>query len=114
MVERPLMSAWHKSKKWRKTREAHIKKEPFCVLCGNGSDLEVHHLNSGKYFPEQRFDSDNLITLCRDCHREAYHEAFKGGYQKKATKEDFNRFMFLLKYGSLYIPQREALSFEAR
>jgi len=108
------MSSWHNSKEWHRTREAHIRREPFCAVCGNSMDLEVHHLNSGKYFPLLRYEESNLITLCRDCHREAYHEGFKGGYQKKATIEDFNRFMFVVKYGSLYVPQSIALSFEAR
>lgn len=39
-----------------------------CQVCGSNDKLEVHHKF---YFPDRKiwdYDSDTLITLCRNCH----------------------------------------------
>ena len=39
-----------------------------CQHCGNGGKLNVHHIKSWAEYPSKRYDIDNGITLCRDCH----------------------------------------------
>ena len=50
---------------WRKT--VYQRDWYRCVLCGEKKDIQAHHIldwSNEKY----RFNVDNGITLCRDCH----------------------------------------------
>src|SRR4030042_1240308 len=46
-----------------------------CVKCGNkgSGNLQAHHIFSWANYPEKRFDLENGLTLCIDCHK-AIHE----------------------------------------
>lgn len=63
-----------------------------CKSCGDktGGNLVAHHLNCYKFFPEQRWDIDNGITLCSKCHRD-FHGRY--GYNNKTTKENFEEYL---------------------
>jgi len=50
--------------KWKKLRDAHLKKEYWCKYCGNLSNLEVHHVKPFHLYPQLELDPSNLITLC--------------------------------------------------
>jgi len=39
-----------------------------CVDCGTNKFLHAHHIKTRAEFPENEFDIDNGITLCRNCH----------------------------------------------
>jgi hypothetical protein len=52
---------------WRKVRNNHIMHEHYCQCCGREDNLEVHHIvpwNTGI----DRYELNNLVTLCRHCH----------------------------------------------
>lgn len=62
-----------------------------CVRCGADNDLQVHHILSFQKNPDLRFNLDNGITLCADCHKE-----FHSKYGKiKGTKENLLEFLSL-------------------
>ena len=48
-------------------RAAHLKREPDCQCCARDANLEVHHIYP-VHAGGSELASDNLITLCRDCH----------------------------------------------
>lgn len=39
-----------------------------CQICFDKGRMNAHHLNSWKWFDSLRFNLDNGITLCNDCH----------------------------------------------
>jgi hypothetical protein len=54
---------------WKLRREAYLKKNTWCEVCGNpkpGMSLEVHHLTYDRIGNE--LDSDLVATCCL-CHR---------------------------------------------
>jgi 5-methylcytosine-specific restriction endonuclease McrA len=66
-----------------------------CRRCGTyGGRLNAHHMNSWKFFPTQRFDLNNLITLCEKCHQ-AYHKKYGSGYVSPNTKAQMLEFLDL-------------------
>ncbi|MEE9510454.1 MAG: hypothetical protein V3V81_08170 [Candidatus Bathyarchaeia archaeon] len=53
----------------RKWREKTLIRDGFkCLLCGDPLADIGHHLLSAYYYPEFRFEPDNGITYCRECH----------------------------------------------
>jgi predicted RNA-binding Zn-ribbon protein involved in translation (DUF1610 family) len=63
-----------------------------CIKCQvRGGSLHAHHLNAFNSYPEQRFNLDNGVCLCHDCH-EAFHEVYGKGNN---TKEQFDLWLSL-------------------
>ncbi len=53
-----------RSSKWPSIRQAHLKENPSCAVCGGKSDVEVHHIRPFHLAPELELESSNLISLC--------------------------------------------------
>jgi hypothetical protein len=45
-----------------------------CVQCGAIEDLHAHHIKPFKDYEELRYDVNNGVTYCADCHREWHKE----------------------------------------
>lgn len=56
--------------KYKKWRMSVFSRDNFiCVNCNIKKEyLEAHHINNWKDFPEFRYDVENGITFCVDCH----------------------------------------------
>ncbi len=77
---------FYKSKDWIKKRKEIIERDNNeCQKCkskgfatvGQNVALDVHHKVHLEDSWELRFDSDNLITLCRPCHNSEHPEKLK-------------------------------------
>lgn len=55
----------------REFRKSIRARDAKCVLCGNISRLEVHHIVSWVDSESGRFDPMNCVTLCKSCHTRA-------------------------------------------
>jgi len=54
-------------KKWR--RDVFVRDEFTCQECKrNGGYLTAHHIKSFAKFPDLRFEINNGVTLCEECH----------------------------------------------
>ena len=63
---------FYNSKQWQQVRDYVLRRDRYlCTRCGDPAE-EVHHIerltpeNVGD--PSVSLNSDNLISLCRDCH----------------------------------------------
>lgn len=58
--------------RWPRVREEHLKREPSCRVCGQKTNLNVHHKKPFHLFPALELVDSNLITLCEgpgvNCH----------------------------------------------
>ena len=79
--------------KWRV--EIFTRDNYTCKICkarnGEGERvvLNAHHLNGWHWFEEGRFDLDNGVTLCSDCHYD-FHNKYGN---KNNTKEQFEEYI---------------------
>lgn len=65
---------------WRQTVKAIYARDGYCCQrCGAGHDrehpLHAHHIKTWAGNPDLRSDLDNLITLCRPCHKWVHSNA---------------------------------------
>lgn len=61
------------SGEWRVVRERVLERDrKRCQECGHGENLHVHHITPLSEGGE-KYDMDNLVTLCQTCHLRAYH-----------------------------------------
>ena len=51
---------------WRKS--VIERDHGYCRLCHSQERLEVHHIHRFAIYPDMRWDIQNGITLCHDCH----------------------------------------------
>lgn len=57
-------------KKWKKSV---LKRDNYkCTKCGSKESLNVHHIKSFSENKDLRFDINNGITLCNNCHIEVH------------------------------------------
>ena len=50
----------------KKIYSAIVEEQPFCMLCGKGFNLHIHHIRYGACGRHTYFG--NVIRLCVDCH----------------------------------------------
>lgn len=94
-----MATKWHSSKEYRIWRIAVIRRDVRCQVpgCGSMEKRSAHHLNSGSYFPLERYDIENGVVLCGKCHSN-FHNNYKRSYREKCTKYDFDNFLSLCGY----------------
>lgn len=68
---------------WKQQRKKALERDGYeCLLCGTSEDLNVHHKTPIRTFDKSTDgwwrlanDLDNLITLCRSCHKKVHANA---------------------------------------
>jgi len=90
-------------KEWRAT--IYIRDHFTCQMCGEvGGKLEAHHIKRWSDYPELRYDINNGVTLCVECHK------LTDNYKRKANVKDnlHNRFGAVLSEWHLVPPGGDA------
>jgi len=63
----------HEYKKWRK--DVRNRDDWTCQNCSyRGDRIEAHHIESWKDNPDKRFDRENGLSLCIECHYLTHHQ----------------------------------------
>lgn len=70
---------------WRKTRNHFFARNPLCAMCSADKDIQVHHILPWHLYPELRYTTTNLVSLCQPCHFRFGH-----GRDWKAYNPDIN------------------------
>lgn len=84
--ERDMQTA--KYKKWRESMYA--KDNYTCQKCGQvGYKLNAHHIESYSDNPSLRYDVENGITMCEECHKDFHYIYGHYGFDKYDMKEYF-------------------------
>lgn len=93
----------NKLRKW--SIDVRRKDGKQCQICGSRwGRLQAHHIYDKSNHPEMAYDLINGVTLCssnrkdgHSCHV-VFHNVFKGGYRRKCTLKDWERFKKLIKW----------------
>jgi len=63
-----------------------------CDVCNvKGKTLNAHHKKSWSFFPEERYNLDNLVCLCEPCHKN-FHSKYGNGRTAPNTGEQYIEF----------------------
>lgn len=88
---------WRASREHRTWRAKVIRRDGRCVICNSMNKREAHHINHSVYFTELRFDINNGIALCKQCHSQ-FHTNFKRSSKEKCDNDDWVNFVTLVEY----------------
>jgi hypothetical protein len=82
---------WRTRIEYKLWRKSVFERDNFtCQKCRiKGGHLHPHHILNFSQYPELRFDMDNGITLCKECHK-LFHKIY--GKQNN-TREQLNEFL---------------------
>lgn len=53
-----------RSNRWPSVRNAWLKMNPTCAVCGNRYGNDVHHIKPYHLYPDEELAASNLVTLC--------------------------------------------------
>jgi 5-methylcytosine-specific restriction protein A len=66
-------SNYYNTARWRALVKRVIRETPYCGICGasvkDGAVLEAHHITPPRGDETLFYDTNNLLALCRSCHR---------------------------------------------
>ncbi len=83
------------TKEYRNWRISVIRRDVRCVVCNTIKNRHAHHIEDYSYHPESRYDINNGVTLCGDCHT-MFHCSYKKSFRQKCTKDDWSNFLELI------------------
>ena len=63
------------SSRWQRIRKLKLAQTPICEVCNRRIATQVHHLHKARDNPDQRYEMENLQSICIWCHaRETQRE----------------------------------------
>ena len=50
-------------------QKTEIKNNNVCAFCGSNENLTIHHTKPIKTNPHLKYNYNNMVVLCQECHR---------------------------------------------
>lgn len=78
---------YRKTEEYKAWRTGVFYRDSFkCQICGQvGGVLNAHHIKEFSKYPELRYEVDNGVTLCEDCHKKIHRKKVQN-WQADKTK----------------------------
>lgn len=94
------MLRFYAGKAWRNTRTAVLNRDKYCQRCFQlyelytYENLEAHHIHKLQLHWELRLDLDNIVLLCKTCHRQVDKQCKDGelDFNFKPTEIEYRLF----------------------
>jgi 5-methylcytosine-specific restriction endonuclease McrA len=68
-----------------------------CQLCNKtGGEIHAHHKDSWDIYIDKRFNTNNGVTLCKNCHM-TFHDIYGHGKNSKYQFNEFKKILAMLK-----------------
>lgn len=105
MSRNPIYIKLINTTKWRNLRAKKLSAQPLCSICDDKGiatpATEVHHItpvesvHSPKAMETLMYDYDNLLSVCRQCHREIHKSMLSNSKENiiENKKRQTNRFI---------------------
>ena len=72
-----FLNCSNQTKHLRWKRRIHERDKYECKHCGANRNLQAHHIKSKRVYPEEQFEIENGITLCKDCHKKEHRRLYE-------------------------------------
>ena len=80
------------NKEYRHWRLSVLERDGFtCRRCKSTDNIQVHHIKPYYLYHDKRFDIDNGVALCGECHEEAtiiLRERYRKNHKYKVDKSE--------------------------
>lgn len=73
-IHRKVGGVWRNTWQNRMRNKLYEEQAGTCSTCGKKSDLEIHHIVPVHKDPSKCFDEDNIVAICKGCHKEFHKE----------------------------------------
>jgi len=90
LTEKDRIQGRHDQKNVNFRTEVYNRDRHRCVICGATRHLNAHHLDGYNWCKEKRYDPNNGVTLCVDCHQQFHRQYGLGNNTKEQFKEFCN------------------------
>lgn len=72
--------------KFQAVVKKQLEQNKTCFICGTKKDLDIHHIKQCKSYDEEYYNPNNIIVICRDCHKK-YHQKYPDNVNVKTFME---------------------------
>ena len=65
---------FHNKKEWLMLKSKKLYEVSHCEICKTERFLQIHHILSRNEHPELAMDYENLMVLCKECHKKIHEK----------------------------------------
>ena len=76
--------------KFRSVVKKLLDENPRCHVCGSTEHLDVHHINRTQKYKDNYYNEDNLVVICKKCHK-SYHSRYNDENVNAKTFVEFGK-----------------------